>query len=275
MARETRAAGAAPLGWDDLCSADHTLFLRDVDGAVARRDDAFFAAQRALWLDWVATGAVGLIGMLLLGWSATTSALLLLASYWLGWFVDLVQWRARSAALDATQARESDDARIWQIAAVLRGTRRRLPDARGQPGLGLSIAVDLVAGLAATALLVRGFEAAGAEIATVLRSPALLLAVGLLVVGGTLPLLFARLRRSRDGTVALPPFRLGQRGIGLLVLVFALMAAGGGSLAPAVLLACAFGLFALVGTLELVFGVRALRRETEWLRQKRRAPDHG
>src|SRR5687767_13428356 len=174
MARETRAAGAPPLGWDDLCSADHTLFLRDVDAAVARRDDAYFAARRALWFDWVATGTIGLIGMLVLGWSATTSALLLLASFWLGWLVDVVQWRVRGAALHAAQSRESDDERIWQIAALLRGKRRRLPDARGQPGLGLSIVVDLVAGLAASALLERGFEAAGVELASALRSPSLL-----------------------------------------------------------------------------------------------------
>src|SRR5687767_7330048 len=186
MARERRA-GAAPLGWDDLCSADHTLFLRDVDAAVARRGDAYFAAQRALWLDWVATGTVGLTGMFVLGWSATTSALLLLASFWLGWLVDVVQWRVRGAAVAAAQWRESDDERIWQIAALLHGERRRLPDARGQPGLGLSIAVDLVAGLAASALLVRGFEAAGVDLANDLRSPHLLVAVGLVVVGGTLP----------------------------------------------------------------------------------------
>ena len=267
MARQTHPRA---LGWDDLGSGDQALFLRDVDGAIARRDADWFAARRALWIEWVLTGLVGLVGLFVLGWSAPTSALLLLAAFWLVWIVDIVQWLSRADALATSLSREADDERIWQIAALLRGTRRRAPDARGNPTPLLSIVVDLVAGAAATALLLRGLGAAGVDRTVIAAdSGSLLLGVALLVAAGIAPMLHARLRRRADGGVALPTFRFGQRGIGLLVLVFALMAAGGGTLAPRVLLACAYGFFLVMGAIELLFGLRSTREDTEWLRRKR------
>jgi hypothetical protein len=51
-----------------------------------------------------------------------------------------------------------------------------------------------------------------------------------------------------------------------LVLVFALMAGGGGSLAATALVGCAYGFFVVMGLVELVWGMPALRAEADWVR---------
>lgn len=66
-------------------------------------------------------------------------------------------------------------------------------------------------------------------------------------------------------------FRVGQRGIGLLVLSFALMAAGGGGLDGAWLGGAAYGFFLLMGLIELIGGVPRARAEAAWLRRRRAA----
>lgn len=66
-----------------------------------------------------------------------------------------------------------------------------------------------------------------------LQSSRMLAAVALIVCAGIVPSLRMRMKPAADGSVAPPPFAAGQRGIGLLVLGFVLMAVGGGTLARA------------------------------------------
>lgn len=259
----------APGGWDALDADDQRWFAGQCSTALSRRDAAYFSMLRWRWLEWILTGAIGLAGLLLFGWSAIDAALLLLMTHWLGWMVDVVQWCLRRAALRVADMQDGDDARFWQFVAMLRGQRKRLPDARGAPPLLLSLIVDAVAGTAATVLALQGLARAGSDPWQALASSGVLFGVALIVLFGTLPSLRARLVRRVDGSVALPMFRVGQRGIGLLVLVFGLMAAGGGSLAGNWLMVCAYGFFLLMGAIELMWGVPAQRRETAWLRNER------
>jgi len=52
---------------------------------------------------------------------------------------------------------------FWQIVATLRSKRRRPPDVRSPPTLGLSIRDDFVAGCAASVLMVSGLHTAAHE----------------------------------------------------------------------------------------------------------------
>ena len=74
---------------------------------------------------------------------------------------------------------------------------------RAGPSLGVSLVVDLVAGAAATALMLRGFDAAGAYVAATLRSGAFLGGTAVVFATGVVPLMVSRLTarawRSRSG----------------------------------------------------------------------------
>lgn len=262
------------MDWNTLDVDDQCWFASHVPAALSRRDAGHFSMLRWRWIDWILTGAIGLAGLVLFGWSAIEAALLLLIAHWLGWIVDLVQWCLRRAALRVADAQDHDDTRFWQFVAMLRGQRKRPPDVRGAPPLLLSLIVDLVAGAAATVLALQGFQRAGSEPLHALTSSGVLIGVGLIALFGTIPSLRARLVRRADGSVVLPVFRVGQRGIGLLVLVFGLMAAGGGLLAGSWLMGCVYGFFLLMGAIELLWGVPAQRTETAWVRtqHERAAP---
>jgi len=257
------------LRWEDLSSGDQDLFVRHAGPALERRNEAFFRARRALWIDWILTGGMGLFGIWVLGWSAMTAVGLLLATFWLGWIADVVQWRLRAPNLAISYVRDGDDMRLWQIVSILRGRRRQAPDVRGHPSLALSVIVDLIAGSAAMALLWRGLQEAGTDFLTLAKSPSLMLGVALIIVVGILPAQRARFRPAVDGSVALPLFSVGQRGIGLLVLVFGLMAAGGGPLGGSVLMSGAYGFFVAMAAIELIWGLPMLRAETDWLQRQR------
>ncbi len=256
-------------GWEDLSSDDQDLFVQHAGPALERRNEAFFRARRALWIDWILTGGIGLFGIWVLGWSAMTAVLLLLVTFWLGWIADVVQWQLRAPNLAITYVRDGNDMRLWQIVAILRGKRRQAPDVRGHPSLALSVTIDLIAGGAAMALLWRGMHEADTDIMTLAMSPSLLLGVALIIVFSILPAQRARLRPAADGSVALPLFSVGQRGIGLLVLVFGLMAAGGGTLGGSVLMSGAYGFFVVMAAIELIWGLPMLRAETDWLQRQR------
>lgn len=254
-----------------LSAEDRALYARHAAAALARRDESFFRARRALWIAWLLTSGIGLFGMLALGWSAATAAMLLLVGFWLGWLVEAVVWMCRSEGLAIGCRQTGDDLRFWQIVAILRGERRQPPDIRSHPTPGFSLCVDAVAGAVAAILLWQGLQRAGVDPLSSLRSPDVLAAVALIVFAGTAPGLRARLRPGADGSVAPPPFAAGQRGIGMLVLAFALMAVGGGSLPAQLLMLCSYGFSVAMAGIELVFGMPALRREVQWVRAERAA----
>jgi hypothetical protein len=256
------------VGWDALEPSRQRWFSERAEAALARRDGAIRSLTWR-WTDWVVTGAVGLGGLLWLGWSGLEAALLLLLRHWSGWCIDVLQWRLRTAELRVGYAIDCDDRRFWQIVALLRGGRAR--DTSADPAPGFSVAVDLVAGAVASVLILQGVEAAGASLPQALASADLRVAAVLVVALGVLPTLHARLAPGADGSVALLVFRVGQRGIGLLVLSFALMAAGGGGLDGAWLGGAAYGFVLLMGLIELIGGVPQARAEAAWLRRRRAA----
>jgi hypothetical protein len=250
-----------------LDPSEHEWFAAHARSALARRDDAWFRTMRWRWLDWILTGSIGLFGLLVLGWTAATAALLLLAGHWLGWLLDVAQWLLRGPEIGIARAQDHDDMRAWQLVDVLRGRRSRPPPSGSDPALGLSIAIDLVAGLVASVLALQGLQRDEVDLLASLGDPGALAALGLLAAS-SLAALRTRLRRRADGSVALPVFRVGQRGIGLLVLVFGLMAAGGGTLVGVWLVGAVYGFFTLMGVLQLVFDLPHLRAATDWLRRE-------
>jgi len=255
-------------GPQSISEVDKAFLARQAPRALARRDDAYFLRQHLVWGDWLVTGVVGLVGLFALGWPATTAALILVAGFWLGWLGDVVFVVARRRAVAQALGEAHDNAYVWALVDVLRGRLRDTAGVRSGPGMGLSIVVDLVAGAAATALLLRGFGNAGIDVARVLQSKAFVSGTAILLATGVLPLLAARLT-ARGDLLEPPMFSVGQRGIGLLLLVFGLMAAGGGTLAAAVLVSCAYGFFLLMGAIELIWGLPMLRAEGDWLRRQR------
>ena len=232
-----------PLRLVDLSEADQTLLSQHAASALGRRGALFFRARRALWIDWLLTGSIGMFGIFILGWSASTATLLLLATFWFGWLGDLALWLLHSRALEISYQRAGDDLRFWQVVAILRGKRRQQPEVRSHPTLGLSLCVDFVAGCTASVLLVSGLRTAGIDVLAELSSPSLLISVAIIVIAGIGPGLRARFTPATDGSVPLPVFSVGQRGIGLLVLNFALMAVGGGALSARLVMASAYGFF--------------------------------
>jgi len=257
--------------WNALDPGDQEWFVQHTPIALARRDALYLASLRKRWIDWLLTGAIGLFGMLVLNWSALHAVVLLLITHWLGWLIDVVQWRLRANALPLAYRIEHDDTRFWQLVAILRGKRRAAPDASGAPPLGLSVTVDLVAGGVATVLTLQGLQRGGAELLPALISPGVIAAALLILAFGVLPGLRGRLTLKPDGSVTLPVFRAGQRGIGLLVMVFGLMAAGGGTLAGSWLMGCVYGFFMVMGAIELRWGVAHAKAAIDWLRTETRA----
>lgn len=260
-------AASRRVGWDDLDAAEQAWFAGHAGAALERRGRAYFTELSARWRGWMVTGALGLAGLLLLDWSALTALLLLLATFWLGWLADVALLALRARALPAAYACEHADARFWQIVAILRGTRRTLPDAAGAPSLLLSVLVDLVAGVVAVALLARGLAGSAAEVVEAAGSASLWLGVAAVLATSIAPALRARL--GARAAACLPVFRAGQRGIGLLVLVFGLMAIGGGVLAAHWVMAGVYGFMLLMGVVESFVGVPRIRTETEWFRAQR------
>lgn len=261
--REGSGAASARIGWEDLGAAEQAWFAGHAGGALERRGRPYFAEMAARWRGWILTGAVGLAGLLLLDWPVLTALLLLLATFWLAWLADVALLVLRAGQLPAAYACEHADARF----SILRGTRRTLPDAAGGPSLLLSVMVDLVAGAASMALLVRGLAGSSAEVLQAANSWSLWLGAAAVLVTSIAPALRARL--SARGAACLPVFRAGQRGIGLLLLVFALMAIGGGVLAAHWMMAAVYGFMLLMGAIESAFGVPRIREETEWFRGER------
>lgn len=255
--------------WNGLDRDNQEWFVQYTPIALARRDAHYFVSLRRRWIDWLLTGSIGLFGMLVLDWSSIQAALLLLITHWLGWLLDLLQWRLRARALPFAYRVELDDIRFWQTVAILRGKRRATRDAMSAPPLGLSISVDLVAGAVATVLMLEGLQRGGAEVLAVLVSPGVVVAALLILAFGVLPSVRGRLEVQADGSVMLPLFRVGQRGIGLLVLVFGLMAVGGGTLAGSWLMGCVYGFFVLMGAIELRWGVTHAQAEVDWLLRER------
>ena len=253
--------------WDSLPAPDQKLFLKHAGAALARRGKGFVRARRALWFDWLLTGTLGLFGILIFGWSSVEASLLLIASFWLGWLADLVLWLARPKALAIRYGIVVDDMRVWQIVAILRGKRRQPADARSHPTLGLSLTVDLVAGATATFLLLSGLVNSGVVISERVESTSLLASVAAIALIGIAPSLRAHLQRTPDGGVELPTFCAGQRGIGLLVVVFALMGLGGGSLSAHLIVGAVSGFFTIMAIVELIWGVPELIHQADWVRE--------
>ncbi|MEO7432632.1 MAG: hypothetical protein ABIR62_11535 [Dokdonella sp.] len=251
-------------GWETLSVYDQKLFLNHGPSALARRGKPYVASRRALWFDWLLTGTLGLLGIFLFGWSSGEAALLLVASFWLGWLADLLLLSARSKALAISYRNAVDDMRFWQIVAVLRGKRRIPADARSHPTLGLSLIIDLVSGSTATVLLLSGLAKSGVAPSELTGSASLLASIAAIALG-TVKSLRSRLQRAADGRVELPEFRAGQRGIGLLIVVFALMGLGGGRLPAHLIVGTVSSFFVIVSVIELIWGVPELIREAEWV----------
>jgi len=255
--------------WKALETGDQKWFVQHTPTALARREAGYLSSLRRRWIEWLMTGGIGLFGLLVLDWSALHAVVLLLITHWFQWLTDLVQWRLRAKALPLAYRIEHDDTRFWQLVAILRGKRRAAPDTSTAPPLGLSIAVDLVAGAVATVLTLQGLQRGAAEVLPALISPSVGAAALLILAFGVVPDLRSRLALQPDGSVTLPVFRVGQRGIGLLVLVFGLMTAGGGTLAGSWLMGCVYGFLMLIGAIELRWGVAYAKSEIEWLQRER------
>ena len=248
-----------------LTEDDRRFVRAHLDGALARRGADFLRARRALWVQWLSSGCIGIGGMLFLGWSGQQAALLMLATFWLGWIEDLVVWRLRSPGLATSLQHAADDLRFWQFVAILRKRRKQAPDAAGHPSLALGLIVDVLAGTTASVLILSGTRAQRQRRASMpLRRRAWPSSSSSRSWLGFIPSLRARLARSDDGSTPLPLFAVGQRGIGMLVLAFGLMALGGGSLAPALLVGCACGFGMLMAAIELIWGIPALREDVRW-----------
>ena len=251
--------------WGTLPAPDQMLFVKHAAAALARRSKTFVSARRALWFDWLLTGTLGLLGIFVFGWSSVEAALLLVASFWLGWLADLALWFARSEALAISYGTAVDDMRFWQIVAILRGKRRLPADARSHPTLGLSLIVDFVSAATATVLLLSGLANSGVATSELTTSTSLLVSIAAIALIGTAPSLRARLQRAADGSVELPAFCAGQRGIGLLIVVFALMGLGGGKLSAHLIVGTVSGFFIIMALVELIWGVPELIHEAEWV----------
>lgn len=254
-----------PAAADD--APDQAWFETHAPLALARRDAAFLRARRAMWIEWVASGVIGLAGLFVFGWSAVEAALLLILGFWLGWLVDVVQWCLRRQSLGASYRDATDDMHVWHHVAVRRGRLRNLPAQSGHPSLVLGICVDAVAGGTASVLFAQGLARGGVDLLTG-STAANGLWIGALLCAfvGFVLALRNRLARRPGGGTPLPVFAVGQRGIGLLVLVFALTGVGGGFLAAGALVGCAYAFFIVMGLIELIWGVPALAADAQWLR---------
>lgn len=153
--------------------------------AFGNRDASWFSRQKQKSLESIASGAMGLVGVLLLGWPALGMMLFLIISLWIGLLTDLARALLFPDALRASLDRRRSEEHLW---AQVRTQRRGLPPPRetrplpGGPGLQLGLAFWIA--LAFTgALIHETARVSGTDlIASALRRPDMLGAMGLLLL---------------------------------------------------------------------------------------------
>lgn len=112
-------------------------------GALRNRDARWFSLQKQGSLESIASGVIGLVGVLVLGWPALGMMLFLIMSLWVGLLTDLARLLLYPDALRTSLQWQRSEEQLW---ALVRAVRRDLPPPRegrplpGGPGLQLGFA---------------------------------------------------------------------------------------------------------------------------------------
>ena len=242
---------------------DLAFLGREAPGAIARRGAVWLRMRIVSNLEAIVLALVTLYGLLVLGWGPELAIAMMFGGLAIAWLGDAVLWAFRRRAAAVAAGREIDDRAVWAIVDTLRGRTDSPRRVGGDLPLGVSLVADAIGLAVATALVTRAWEARGFGIGELLEEPGLVVGLAITAIAA-LPAQVGRLVSPAEAIV-LPRARSGQRGIGIVVLVFALMAAGGGTFSPVLLPAIAAGLVGGIALLDLGATLPAERVACEWL----------
>ena len=237
--------------------------------ALARRGGGFSVENWLQSLELGLVGAVGLVGLLVLDWPPAAALAALLLGVWASWCGDLIKYVLAHRAVRRMSDEAAADAQVWAVAnALMDGERRYRSDRAGRYHPGLALAIDLLFGGVATAVIV-GVTGLFAPVVwgAILSNPEWRWILTGLVWWQLMAAAWAAMRHAwlgeRAGSIR---YAAGGRGIGLFLLMFPVVflldehpGASGGAMVLANL-----GLL-LLSALAL-FGSWLMQRETRWLR---------
>lgn len=249
----------------DITADMRARFAACAPGALGRRSNGRLLGQTLSMLQWLLIGGIGLLGVYVWHWAAVKLLLVWLAGIAIGIVADLAKWLFARARLVRQLQTFSDDQFVWHmVAATQHGEQRLREEAVHVHRPGVGIAFDLGFGALATLLFALWFRHQGIDVlATVQGDVALqrtLLAVVAAPLLGLLSAL-ATLGASHDAEI---DYQAGGRGLGLLIVTFALMALGDGQDGVGNLVVFINGATIAVGLLSL-FGLWLMWRERDWL----------
>ena len=153
--------------------------------ALRNRDARWFSLQKQESLESIASGVIGLVGVLLLGWPALGMMLFLIMSLWVGLLTDLVRLLRSPDALRASLQWQRTEEHLW---ALVRAVRCGLPPPReGKPlpgGPGLQLGFAFWFALAFTAALIHETSRVSEVhlLREIMKRPEMLGAMGVLLV---------------------------------------------------------------------------------------------
>ena len=233
--------------------------------ALAAHNAAFYADEIGLAVGRIVSGTLPLVGLAMWGWSASEMLALLLIGYWIGVVVDTTTLAKLARRIAAEATTRSDTQYVWCVVEALQKGSDEYDPAYSAPYSPIrALVLDIVLGIVASVMLWAALR--GTDTPIMLAQPGRPYLVSVLVVAamalGRLVVLFGNRNERAGGRRT--GYAAGMRGVGLLILAFAVGFLGEAATSQ-VIVAIADGGLVLLGVMGVV-GLASVRSETAWLR---------
>ena len=234
-------------------------------GAIAAHSPAFYADETSLAVGRIVGGCLPLIGLAYWDWSAGQMLALMLIGYWVGVAVDAVTLAMLAQSIEAEAAQRSDSQYVWSaVEALQKGSEEYDPSYSAPYSPFTALALDIALGLIGSGMMWMSLRDTETPIQFVYPGRPYMASV-IIMVGMALARLVALVLRRRQRLAARKTgFAAGGRGVGLLILGFAVAFAGEDA-TPQIVVAIADAGLVLLGAMGVV-GLGIILSETAWLR---------
>ncbi|MDR3386291.1 MAG: hypothetical protein P4L92_04505 [Rudaea sp.] len=244
---------------------DFARFRALAPGAIAAHNPAFYVDETSLAVGRIVGGGLPLVGMLFWDWSAGQMLALLLIGYWVGIAVDTITLAMLAQTIKAEAAQRGDTQYVWSVVEALQKGSDEYNTSYSAPYSPVTaLALDIVLGLIGSGMLWMSLRDTETPIQFFHPGRPYMVSV-VIIVGMAMARLTALVVRKRQRFGARKTgFAAGGRGVGLLILGFAVVFAGEAA-TPQVVVAIADGGLVLLGAMGIA-GLGIILSETAWLR---------
>jgi hypothetical protein len=251
---------------DEACMAD---FRRHAPAALARRNSAFMLEAWQHSAEFLLIGAVGLFGLLALGWSAEAALAGLLVGIWVGIIGDALMYVFCRSAIVRDPPEAQHDREVWLVTgALMKGKDHVKVNPSTMVGYDpkMGLIFDLGLGAVMTLFLLHISGMFSLAVWTGLLADdewrwAMLVLAGWQAITVAYTAIHHFVRGAQAGPVEIHP---GTRGLGLFVVVWVIAILGLGD-SPLVIVTVINGALVLLGG-GAVLAVWMIQQETRWLR---------